>query len=83
MKSKLHSSDRKKTAALLPLHRSVTTVTVISVPALLTWAQRVGPDSCWAQLAREEALLGPPPWDSTREDAVEELVPLLSAAVSC
>lgn len=55
MKSRLHSSDRKKTAALLPRHRSVTTVTVINVPALLTWTQRVGPDGCWAQLARGEA----------------------------
>lgn len=37
MKSRLHTSDRKKTAPLLPRHRSVTMVTIRNTPALLTW----------------------------------------------
>lgn len=40
MKSKLHSSDRKKTAPLMPRHRSVTMVTIMNAPHLLTCTLR-------------------------------------------
>lgn len=40
MKAKLHSSDRKKMASLLPRHRSVTMVAIFPVPDVLTWTLR-------------------------------------------
>lgn len=56
MKAKLHSSDKKTTASLLPWHRSVTMVTIIPGPDALPWTLRK-PVSAAQSRRRDRAVI--------------------------